>query len=85
MWFIFLYVSNFKSVDDANKPIGEENKGNKMLQQMGWKPGTSLGLNTTNKNNLLNPIVAVKRPNRIGLGFHTWTFHLLLYFFKAKK
>ena len=42
-----------------------------MLQQMGWKPGTSLGLNTTNKNNLLNPIEAIKRPNRIGLGFHT--------------
>ena len=41
-----------------------------MLQQMGWIPGTSLGLNK-NENSLINPIVPVKRPHRIGLGFQT--------------
>ena len=54
--------------NSSNKPIGEENKGNMMLQQMGWVPGTSLGMKQ-NENNLINPIVAVKRPNRMGLGF----------------
>jgi hypothetical protein len=39
-----------------------------MLQQMGWIPGTSLGMKQ-NEKNLINPIVAVKRPNRMGLGF----------------
>ena len=39
---------------------------------MGWQPGTSLGKINDNSN-LLTPIVAVKRPNRIGLGFGTDT------------
>lgn len=52
----------------ANKPINEDNKGNRMLQQMGWIPGTSLGVKH-NENNLINPIMAIKRPNRVGLGF----------------
>jgi len=55
------------SVNSINEPIPENNIGNKMLRNMGWLPGTSLG--NQSPSNLLTPIVAVKRPNRIGLGF----------------
>jgi hypothetical protein len=55
------------NVNSINEPIPENNIGNKMLRNMGWVPGTSLG--SQSSNNLLTPIVPVKRPNRIGLGF----------------
>lgn len=40
---------------------------------MGWQPGTSLGNPAKMNDNLLTPIIAIKRPNRIGLGFNTDT------------
>ena len=46
-------------------PIDEENRGNRMLQKMGWKVGDTLGaLN----QGLLNPLEAVIRAKRRGLG-----------------
>lgn len=42
-----------------------------MLKSMGWEPGTSLGAAKSHSNdtNLKEPIIAVKRPKRVGLGF----------------
>jgi hypothetical protein len=44
-----------------------------MLKSMGWRPGTGLGpANSTNRSStagLLSPIVAVKRPQKLGLGY----------------
>jgi hypothetical protein len=53
-----------------NQPIPESNIGNKMLKNMGWSPGSSLGSSMKdNKSNLLIPIQTVTRPKRIGLGY----------------
>lgn len=41
-----------------------------MLQNLGWKPGTSLGPKNKNSNGLKAPLMAVKRPNKLGLGFN---------------
>ena len=46
--------------------IDETNVGNRMLQGMGWRPGTGLGLNGTG---IQEPIHAYIRPRRSGLGF----------------
>ena len=48
-------------------PLGEANIGNKMLQGMGWMPGTGLGAHS---NGIVDPIVAMRRPKLSGLGFH---------------
>ncbi|OUM60284.1 hypothetical protein PIROE2DRAFT_33170, partial [Piromyces sp. E2] len=50
--------------ENAN-PISNENKGFKLLQSMGWKPGESLG--TNNSQNIVNPIEVVVR-DQSGLG-----------------
>lgn len=48
-------------------PLGEGNIGNKMLQGMGWTPGTGLG---PHANGIVDPVTAVRRPKLSGLGFH---------------
>lgn len=48
-------------------PLGETNIGNKMLQGMGWTPGTGLG---PHANGIVDPIATVRRPKLSGLGFH---------------
>ncbi|CAB4415293.1 unnamed protein product [Rhizophagus irregularis] len=52
-------VKNFQT------KIGSDNKGNKLLQKMGWKEGQGLGRNGTG---MLNPIQFVTNEGRIGLG-----------------
>ena len=59
----------FILVESPPPEIPTTNKGNKMLQKMGWQPGTSIGADPSNPNSLINPIMPVKRPNKIGLGF----------------
>ncbi|XP_069787372.1 G patch domain-containing protein 2 isoform X2 [Narcine bancroftii] len=47
-------------------PIPETNIGSRMLQTMGWIPGTGLG---PNGHGVAEPIKALWRPKRVGLGF----------------
>ena len=47
-------------------PLGETNIGNKILQGMGWTPGTGLG---PHANGIVDPIATVRRPKLSGLGF----------------
>ena len=52
------------------EPIPESNIGNRMLQNMGWKPGTTLGPACSKNSNQINPIMVIKRPHKLGLGFN---------------
>ncbi|XP_065912472.1 G patch domain-containing protein 2-like [Dysidea avara] len=47
-------------------PLGEANIGSRMLQGMGWTPGTGLG---PHSNGIVDPVTAVRRPKLSGLGF----------------
>ncbi|KPP65448.1 G patch domain-containing protein 2-like [Scleropages formosus] len=47
-------------------PIPENNMGNRMLQSMGWTPGTGLG---PDGKGITEPIRALQRPKGMGLGF----------------
>ncbi len=47
-------------------PLDDNNCGNRMLQSMGWKPGTGLGPQATG---IRDPISAYIRPRHMGLGY----------------
>lgn len=47
-------------------PIDTSNLGNRMLQEMGWRPGMGLG---PNGSGIQDPILACIRPKRMGLGY----------------
>ncbi|KAK7502711.1 hypothetical protein BaRGS_00005961 [Batillaria attramentaria] len=49
-------------------PIPESNIGNKMLQTMGWIPGSGLGAEGDGRQ---DPVVAYRRRGRKGLGYET--------------
>ena len=61
---IVVIVSGYFVGGDAD-PIPESNIGNRMLQNMGWMPGTGLG---TDGAGIVNPVSAFVRPKRKGLG-----------------
>ena len=52
-------------VGSLAEPIAETNIGNKMLQNMGWSPGSGLG---ADGSGMKTPIMATMRPRRQGLG-----------------
>ncbi|CAM0136405.1 hypothetical protein VKS41_006779 [Umbelopsis sp. WA50703] len=49
----------------ANKRLGEENIGNRLLQRMGWKEGQGLG---SSGSGMVDPIQPEYRQGRAGLG-----------------
>ncbi|XP_043342100.1 G patch domain-containing protein 2 isoform X1 [Cervus elaphus] len=53
-------------VGENAQPILENNIGNRMLQNMGWTPGTGLG---RDGKGIAEPIPALQRPKGLGLGF----------------
>lgn len=53
-------------VGENAQPISENNIGNRMLQNMGWTPGSGLG---RDGKGLAEPIQAMQRPKGLGLGF----------------
>ncbi|KAM6366542.1 G patch domain-containing protein 2 isoform 2-T2 [Alca torda] len=53
-------------VGENAQPIPENNIGNRMLQSMGWTPGTGLG---PDGKGMAEPIRAIQRPKGLGLGF----------------
>ncbi|XP_036610720.1 G patch domain-containing protein 2 isoform X1 [Trichosurus vulpecula] len=53
-------------VGENAQPIPETNIGNRMLQSMGWTPGTGLG---RDGKGMSEPIQAMQRPKGLGLGF----------------
>ncbi|XP_005374768.1 PREDICTED: G patch domain-containing protein 2 isoform X2 [Chinchilla lanigera] len=53
-------------VGENAQPILENNIGNRMLQNMGWSPGSGLG---RDGKGIAEPIRAVQRPKGLGLGF----------------
>ncbi|XP_072906910.1 G patch domain-containing protein 2 isoform X2 [Hemitrygon akajei] len=53
-------------VGENASPIPETNIGSRMLQTMGWIPGTGLG---PNGNGIAEPMKALWRPKGVGLGF----------------
>ena len=55
-----------KLVGGGVPPLNESNVGNQMLQNMGWKPGTGLGLHG---NGMREPVKAEVRPKKTGLGY----------------
>ena len=55
-----------KLVGSNAPPIGESNIGNRLLQGMGWKPGSGLG---RHENGIQDPLFAEMRPKAAGLGF----------------
>ncbi|XP_037352448.1 G patch domain-containing protein 2 isoform X2 [Talpa occidentalis] len=53
-------------VGENAQPILENNIGNRMLQNMGWTPGSGLG---RDGKGIAEPIQALQRPKGLGLGF----------------
>uniref|UniRef100_A0A8C0H3S4 G-patch domain containing 2 n=1 Tax=Chelonoidis abingdonii TaxID=106734 RepID=A0A8C0H3S4_CHEAB len=53
-------------VGENAQPIPENNIGNRMLQNMGWTPGTGLG---PDGKGISEPVRAIQRPKGLGLGF----------------
>ncbi|GAB5583692.1 G patch domain-containing protein 2 isoform X1 [Prionailurus iriomotensis] len=53
-------------VGENAQPILESNIGNRMLQNMGWTPGSGLG---RDGKGIAEPIQAMQRPKGLGLGF----------------
>ena len=53
-------------VGGSTSPIDETNVGNRMLQEMGWKPGNGLG---RREDGIKEPVSARLRPRHAGLGF----------------
>ena len=53
-------------VGSSAEPLDEMNVGNKMLQDMGWKPGNGLG---PRGDGIKEPVSAHLRPRYAGLGF----------------
>lgn len=53
-------------VGENAQPILESNIGNRMLQSMGWTPGSGLG---RDGRGIAEPVQAVQRPKGLGLGF----------------
>ena len=47
-------------------PLSESNLGNQMLRNMGWTPGTGLGIRG---NGIQDPVRAELRPKKSGLGY----------------
>lgn len=65
---LILYPDSQPVIIGGDVPaLSETNIGNKMLQGMGWTPGTGLG---PYSNGIVNPIVSIRRPKLSGLGFH---------------
>ncbi|RKP18825.1 G-patch-domain-containing protein, partial [Rozella allomycis CSF55] len=58
-------IEHGKVVGENSNPLDETNKGNKLLQKLGWVPGTGLGLEN---NGIVDPVVSVIRQKRRGLG-----------------
>lgn len=52
-------------VGGGAQPINEDNIGNKMLQKMGWNPGTGLGRESSGITNHIPAIVKTKRTGLI--------------------
>ncbi|KAM9317187.1 G patch domain-containing protein 2 [Gastrophryne carolinensis] len=53
-------------IGENAQPIPENNIGNRMLQSMGWTPGSGLG---PDGKGISEPIRALQRPKGLGLGF----------------
>ncbi|XP_053314666.1 G patch domain-containing protein 2 [Spea bombifrons] len=53
-------------IGENAQPIPDSNIGNRMLQNMGWTPGTGLG---PEGKGISEPIRALQRPKGLGLGF----------------
>ncbi|XP_028613681.1 G patch domain-containing protein 2 isoform X3 [Grammomys surdaster] len=53
-------------VGENAQPILESNIGNRMLQSMGWTPGSGLG---RDGRGISEPVQAIQRPKGLGLGF----------------
>lgn len=53
-------------VGENAQPILENNIGNRMLQNMGWTPGSGLG---RDGKGIAEPIQALQRPKGLGLGY----------------
>ncbi|XP_006869771.1 PREDICTED: G patch domain-containing protein 2 [Chrysochloris asiatica] len=53
-------------VGENAQPILENNIGNRMLQSMGWTPGSGLG---RDGKGISEPLQAMQRPKGLGLGF----------------
>lgn len=48
------------------EPIAAGNKGNQLLQRMGWVPGEAIG--NPERNGLIAPLTATFRSNKVGIG-----------------
>lgn len=53
------------AIGEDARPIEDNNVGNRMLRKLGWSPGQGLG---TEKSGCVEPIKAVFKGNRSGLG-----------------
>ncbi|KAM4693914.1 G patch domain-containing protein 2 [Discoglossus pictus] len=53
-------------IGENAQPIPDSNIGNRMLQSMGWSPGSGLG---PDGKGISEPIRALQRPKGLGLGF----------------
>lgn len=67
-WYKFCIDFSTDPVGSKPRPIPEIEIGNKMLQDMGWIPGSSLG---TEGSGIRMPVLTYRRPNRQGLGSNT--------------
>ncbi|EHH15544.1 hypothetical protein EGK_01651 [Macaca mulatta] len=63
---IYFNTEHIRFVGENAQPILENNIGNRMLQNMGWTPGSGLG---RDGKGISEPIQAMQRPKGLGLGF----------------
>ena len=54
-------------VGESASPIPDTNLGSRMMQTMGWNPGTGLG---PEGRGITEPVRATLRPKGAGLGFN---------------
>merc|ERR1719273_2638853 len=67
---------SFKTeVASVEQPITSQNKGFKLLSSMGWKEGDGIGKD--NNKGRLEPINAIQRAERSGLGSNSGTGNVL--------
>ena len=63
---VSLLSNSMDSVGSSPPRLDDSNIGNKMLRNMGWRPGCGLG---ANEDGIQDPIGASMRPKYTGLGF----------------
>lgn len=64
-------VQTYQAQSLASRPIGEDNKGSKLLKAMGWREGSGLGKSGQGRTEIIE---AEQRVSNAGLGSKNASF-----------